>query len=41
MDGREEEMRRVKGESEIFSLNYWNDGIAITEIEEIVCGTDI
>lgn len=39
MDGREEEKRRVKGESEIFSLNYWNDGVAITETET-VSGTE-
>lgn len=29
MDGREEERRRVKGESELFSLNDWNDAIVL------------
>lgn len=29
MDGREEGKRRVKGKSEVFSLNDWNGGIAL------------
>ena len=34
---REEERRGVKGQSEVFGLNDWNNGIAIHRNRKIVC----